>query len=103
MASRNRLRQLVSQTLNTQFREWGLPLDIDYKTYTQLVDKPVTPHMVQKSFYNWRTAVHSVRLTGYTPPVLEPVAPVKPASQEAKPVVSDALAALAAKTTVKED
>lgn len=106
MASRNRLRKEVSKVLLTQFQEWGLPLDIEYRSYIQIVDKPVTPHHIQKSFYNWRTAVHSVRLAGYTGPAPEPVpepAPVKPASVEAKPVVDDPLAALSRSTTVKED
>lgn len=106
MASRNRLRQQAAQILNRQFREWGLPLDIDYKTYTTIVDRPITPHHIKKSFYNWRTAVHSVRLTGYQEPTYTPEPapePVKPASAEAKPVVDDALAALSKKSTVKED
>jgi len=62
MASRNRLRQAVNKILIQQFKDWGLPEDIDYKSYCSIVDKPVTPKQIQKSFYNWRTAVHSVRI-----------------------------------------
>ena len=108
MASRNRLRKEANAILVRQFTEWNLPLDIDYKSYAQLVDRPVTPHHIRKSFYNWRTAVHSVRLAGYLGPKMpvpmadDPI-PAEPASPpEAKPVVDDALAALAA-ATVKED
>ena len=58
MASRNRLRQAVSQKLAVQFKEWELPKDIDYKSYCGIVDKPVTPKEIQKSFFNCGTAVH---------------------------------------------
>ena len=33
MASRNRLRQLVTAKLVPQFKDWELPRDIDYKSY----------------------------------------------------------------------
>lgn len=82
MASRNRLRKVVSAQLKEQFEDWGLPRDIDYKTYCKIVDKPVTPLAIKKSFYNWKTAVHGLRL------------PEETASPEPVQVVQDPLAAL---------
>ena len=60
MASRNRLRQLVTNKLVPQFRDWELPRNIDYKSYCSIVDKPVTPMEIKKSYYNWKIAVMSV-------------------------------------------
>jgi hypothetical protein len=93
MASRNRLRQAVSQKLAEQFKEWGLPKDIDYKSYCGIVDKPVTPKEVQKSFYNWRTAVHSVHIIDKTVFAPKPAAAPKkeapaPKKEPAKKVES---------------
>ena len=63
MASRNRLRRTVNETLAAQFRDWGLPRDIEYKSYCDIVDNPVAPRALQKSFYNWKIAVKSVELS----------------------------------------
>ena len=60
MASRNRLRQLVTAKLVPQFKDWELPRDIDYKSYCGIVDKPITPMEIRKSYYNWKVAVQSV-------------------------------------------
>lgn len=83
MASRNRLRQAVSQKLVVQFKEWELPKDIDYKSYCGIVDKPVTPKEIQKSFYNWRTAVHSVSIVDST--VFAPKPKAAPKKEAPKP------------------
>lgn len=63
MASRNRMRRQVTAKLVPQFRDWELPRDIDYKSYCGIVDKPVLPIEIQKSYYNWKTAVLSVAKT----------------------------------------
>ena len=73
MASRNRLRQDVTKTLVEQFKDWGLPRDIDYKSYCSIVDRPVTGRAIQKSYYNWKTAVKSVELAA--PAVFAPPPP----------------------------
>ena len=82
MASRNRLRQSVSKKLAMQFKEWGLPKDIDYKSYCSIVDAPVTPKEIQKSFYNWRTSVHSVHLLDST--IFAPKPKAAPKKEEPK-------------------
>ena len=53
MASRNRMRRQVTAKLVPQFRDWELPRDIDYKSYCGIVDRPVLPIEIQKSYYNW--------------------------------------------------
>ena len=91
MASRNRLRQSVSKKLAAQFKDWGLPKEIDYKSYCGIVDKPVTPKEIQKSFYNWRTAVHSVQTVDKTVFAPKPKAAPKktePKKEPAKKVES---------------
>jgi len=93
MASRNRLRQSVSNKLAAQFKDWGLPKDIDYKSYCSIVDKPVTPKEIQKSFYNWRTAVHSEQIVDKTVFAPKPAAAPKkealaPKKEPAKKVES---------------
>ena len=79
MASRNRLRQDVTKTLVEQFKDWGLPRDIEYKSYCSIVDKPVTGRAIQKSYYNWKTAVKSVELAA--PAVFAPPPPPPPAPE----------------------
>ena len=81
MASRNRLRQSVSNKLAAQFKDWGLPKDIDYKSYCSIVDKPVTPKEIQKSFYNWKTCLRSLKIE--TPKAAPaPAAPKKEAPKK---------------------
>lgn len=81
MASRSRLRKDVNATLTRQFQEWGLPLDIDYKSYCGIVDFPVTPRAIQKSFYNWKTCLRSLRIE--TPKAAPaPAAPKKEAPKK---------------------
>ena len=60
MASRNRLRQIVTEKLVLQFKDWELPRDIDYKSYCSIVDRPITPIEIKRSYYNWKIAVQSV-------------------------------------------
>jgi hypothetical protein len=91
MASRNRLRQSVSKKLVEQFKDWGLPEDIDYKSYCGIVDMPVTPKEIQKSFYNWKTAVHSVRIVDssvFAPKVKAAPKKAEPKKEPAKKVES---------------
>jgi hypothetical protein len=91
MASRNRLRQSVSKKLVEQFKDWGLPEDIDYKSYCGIVDTPVTPKEIQKSFYNWKTAVHSVRIVDssvFAPKVKAAPKKAEPKKEPAKKVES---------------
>jgi hypothetical protein len=85
MASRNRLRQSVSKKLVEQFKDWGLPEDIDYKSYCGIVDTPVTPKEIQKSFYNWKTAVHSVRIVDSSVFAPKPKAAPKKAEPKKEP------------------
>lgn len=86
MASRNRLKQDVLRTLTQQFKDWGLPRDIDYKSYCGIVDAPVVPRAIQKSYYNWKTAVHAVHLNnpaGFEQAPPPPPPPPKPAPKKA--------------------
>ena len=50
------MRRQVTAKLVPQFRDWELPRDIDYKSYCGIVDKPVTPMEIQKSYYNWKSS-----------------------------------------------
>jgi len=76
---------VVAEQLAEQFEDWNLPRDIEYKSYCQIVDKPVTPMALKKSFYNWKTALMSL------PPVK--ATPV-PASVEPEQTEIDPLEAL---------
>ena len=84
-----------------QFKEFGLPLDIDYKSYTGIVGatEAIDPVSIKRSFKAWKYITHAVRvscpeLANKPEPVPEPVKPPKPASKASgKPT---------AKTAVKE-
>lgn len=99
MASRNRLRQDINKILVEQFRDWGLPRDIEYKSYCSIVDKPVVPRAIQKSFYNWNTAVHSVAMSN--PEIFQKAAPAPKA--EPKPAAVKSEPAKAAPAEEKSD
>ena len=101
MASRNRLRQDVTKTLTQQFKDWGLPKDIEYKSYCDIVDAPITPKAIQKSYYNWKTAVHSVSLT--SPEVFNAPPPPPPPPPAPEPDPLEALSQAAPAEEKSED
>ena len=104
MASRNRLRQDVTKILTQQFKDWGLPKDIEYKSYCDIVDAPVTPRAIQKSYYNWKTAVHSVSLTApETFKASTPPPPPPPPAPEPDPLEALSQAASADSEESKND
>ena len=84
-----------------QFKEFGLPLDIDYKSYTSIVGptEAIDPVSIKRSFKAWKYITHAVRLqcpelANKPEPIPEPVKPPKPAPKASgKPT---------AKTAVKE-
>ena len=77
MASRSRLRKDVNATLTQQFIDWELPRDIDYKSYCGIVDAPITPRAIHKSFYNWKTCLRSLKIETPAPAPAPKAAPKK--------------------------
>jgi len=96
-----RQKQAVLDIVIKQFKEFGLPLDIDYKSYTTIVgpSEAIHPMSVKRSFKAWKYVTHAIRLkcpelANKPEPIPEPVEPPKPAPKASgKPT---------AKTAVKE-
>ena len=96
-----RQKQVVLDIAIKHFTEFGLPLDIDYKSYTAIVGprEAIHPMSVKRSFKAWKYVTHAIRLkcpelANKPEPIPEPVKPPKPASKASgKPT---------AKTAVKE-
>ena len=86
-----------------QFKEFGLPLDIDYKSYTGIVGarEAIDPVSIKRSFKAWKYVTNAVRLQcpelankPEPKPVPEPIKPPKPAPKAsgkpaAKPAVKE--------------
>ena len=77
-----RQKQLVLDTAYKHFKEFGLPLDIDYKSYMQIVGPKEAIHAisVKRSFKGWKYLLHALKIKhpdlGKKP---EPVPAPKPA------------------------
>jgi hypothetical protein len=77
-----RQKQLVLNTAYKHFKEFELPLDIDYKSYVNIVGPKDAVHAisVKRSFKAWKYLLHALKLKhpdlGKKP---EPVPAPKPA------------------------
>ena len=59
-----RQRQTVLNIAVKHFKEFGLPLDIDFKSYTAIVGprEALHPISVKRSFKAWKYLTHAVRV-----------------------------------------
>jgi len=82
-----RQKQLVLDTAYKHFKEFELPLDIDYKSYMNIVGPKDAIHAisVKRSFKAWKFLTHALKLKhpelGKKP---EPVPAPKPAPEPKK-------------------
>ena len=83
-----RQKQVVLDIAIKHFTEFGLPLDIDYKSYTAIVGprEAIHPMSVKRSFKAWKYLVHAVRLK--CPELAEKPKPEPVPSKEPKPKVA---------------
>ena len=60
-----RQKQAVLNLVIKHFKEFGLPLDIDFKTYTTIVGDKEAVHAVsvKRSFKAWKYLTHAVKIT----------------------------------------
>ena len=58
-----RQKQKVLDTLYTQFKEFGFPLDIEYKNYATIVGAREAVHAisVKRSFKAWKYVLHALK------------------------------------------
>ena len=94
-----RQKKTVLDLAIKHFTEFGLPLDIDYKSYAAIIgaSEAIAPMSVKRSFKAWKNLVHAVRLkcpelAEKPAPAPKPVKPPKPAPKaEGKPAVKSAV------------
>ena len=94
-----RQKQTVLNIAIKHFKEFGLPLDIDFKSYTAIVGprEALHPISVKRSFKAWKYLTHAVRvqcpeLVNKPKPVPAPTKAPKPAPKAAvKPAVRPAV------------
>ena len=93
-----RVKQTVLDIAYKHFKEFGLPLDIEYKSYTGIVGakEALSPPSVKRSFKAWKYLLHALKkhhpdLVKKPEPKPAPkpapkpkVAPSKPAKAEKK-------------------
>ena len=95
-----RQKQKVLDTAYTHFKEFGLPLDIEYKSYVNIVGPKEALHVIsiKRSFKAWKYLLHALRIkhpdlrekvpapkpTTPKPAPKPKAAPSKPAKAEAK-------------------
>jgi hypothetical protein len=96
-----RQKKTVLDLAIKHFTEFGLPLDIDYKSYATIVGpaEAIAPMSVKRSFKAWKNLVHAVRvkcpeLVNKPVPAPEPIKPPKPEPKAsgkpaAKPAVKE--------------
>jgi len=100
-----RQKQLVLDTAYKHFKEFELPLDIDYKSYMNIVGPKDAIHAisVKRSFKAWKFLTHALKLKhpelGKKP---EPVPAPKPAPEPKKDPL-EALSKAAPADTKSED
>jgi len=87
-----RQKQAILNTAYKQFKEFELPLDIEYKNYVDIVGprQAIHPISVKRSFKSWKYILHALRLN-YPELSQAPVVVSEPPAPEPK---SDPLAAL---------
>ena len=97
-----RQRQTVLNIAIKHFKEFGLPLDIDFKSYTAIVGprEALHPISVKRSFKAWKYLTHAVRVQ--CPELVNKPAP-KPAPSKAPKPAPKAAVKPAARPAVKKD
>ena len=80
-----RQKQAVLDLVIKHFKEFGLPLDIDFKTYTTIVGAKDAIHAVsvKRSFKAWKYLTHAVRIK--CPELKEKPEPVVVPTPKAEP------------------
>jgi len=93
-----RQKQKVLDMAYKHFSEFGLPLDIDFKSYTTIVGakEAIHPMSVKRSFKNWKYILHALRINhpelAAPKPEPEPVTPKAPKPKAAvKPAIKPAV------------
>jgi len=85
-----RQKQAVLNLALKHFKEFGLPLDIDFKTYTTIVGPREAIHAmsVKRSFKAWKYLLHAVNITlrQQAPKPQPKVVPAPEPTPELKPV-----------------
>jgi hypothetical protein len=97
-----RQKQTVLNIAIKHFKEFGLPLDIDFKSYTAIVGprEALHPISVKRSFKAWKYLTHAVRVQC---PELEDKPAPKPAPSKAPKPKSKGAVKPAARPAVKKD
>mgnify|MGYP006080263045 FL=1 len=97
-----RQKQTVLNIAIKHFKEFGLPLDIDFKSYTAIVGprEALHPISVKRSFKAWKYLTHAVRVQ--CPELVNKPAP-KPAPSKAPKPAPKAAVKPAARPAVKKD
>ena len=97
-----RQRQTVLNIAIKHFKEFGLPLDIDFKSYTAIVGprEALHPISVKRSFKAWKYLTHAVRVQ--CPELADKPAP-KPAPSKAPKPAPKAAVKPATRPAVKKD
>jgi hypothetical protein len=81
-----RQKQLVLDIAYKHFKEFELPLDIEYKSYMNIVGPKEALHAisVKRSFKAWKYLIHALKVAH--PDLLEPPKPAPtPAPKSVKP------------------
>jgi len=104
-----RQKQAVLNLALKHFEEFGLPLDIDFKTYTAIVGPREAIHAmsVKRSFKAWKYLLHAVNINlRQQAPKPEPSVPLeepKPVTPKAPKPAPKAAVKPAIKPAVKKD
>ena len=94
-----RQKQKVLDTAYTHFKEFGLPLDIEYKSYVNIVGPKEALHVIsiKRSFKAWKYLLHALRIKhpdlrekAPTPKPTTPKPAPKPKAAPSKPAKAEA-------------
>ena len=100
-----RQKQLVLDTAYKHFKEFGLPIDIEYKSYVSIVGPKEAIHAisVKRSFKAWKYLLHALKVAH--PDLVKQPEPVKappPAPKASPRVKNDPLEALSTAAPAEE-
>ena len=90
-----RQKQKVLDITSAQFKDFGLPLDIEYKSYVEIVGpkESIDAISIKRSFKAWKYVLHALKvkhpelmeaLKPAPKPAPRPKAPSKPAPKAAR-------------------
>ena len=98
-----RQKQKVLDTAYTHFKEFGLPLDIEYKSYVSIVGPKEALHAIsiKRSFKAWKYVLHALRLKH--PDLREKAPAPKPATPKPAPKAAPKPASKPAKAEAKSE